>query len=401
MIEPRMTLPPVLPILTVAVAAPLIAEATRRVGVPVVVLEVLLGVTIGPQGLGWAASEGAIPFLATLGFAFLFFLAGLEIDLHGIQGRPLRLAAAGWAVGMLLACAIGIGLRASGLVQAWLVVATALMTTALGVLIPVLRDSGGLETPFGRCVVAAGVMGELGPILTMSLALSSRNSAPVQTLFTVAFVAVVLGAAWLLLRGRDVPGFLGLLRRTMTQSSQLPVRIAILILVALTVLAEALGLDLALGALAAGMVIAAASRGLDVHVLELKLDAIGFGFLAPIFFINSGMKLDVESAFGTGSGLLLAGLFFVGVIVTRIPLMLLFRRELGRRRAVALGIYAGATLGLVVALTEIGVKSESMTEADAASLIGGAMLSMLLFPALGLRVSGAHASPGPPIDDRF
>jgi Kef-type K+ transport system membrane component KefB len=136
-------------------------------------------------------------------------------------------------------------------------------------------------------------------------------------------------------------------------------------------------------------------------VLELKLDAIGFGFFAPIFFINSGMKLDVESAFGTGSGLLLAGLFFAAVIVTRIPLMLLFQPALGGRRAVALGIYSGATLGLVVALTEIGVKSESMTEADAASLIGGAMLSMLLFPALGLRVSGAHASLGPPIDDRL
>ena len=387
------TIPPFLVVMAAAIVAPLIAHGIRRVGVPVVVIEILLGVVIGPQVLGWAASEGGIPYLAKFGLAFLFFLAGMEIDLFMIRGRPLNLAIAGWTAGMAVACAIGLGLRAVGLVDAWLIVAIALMTTALGIVVPVLRDAGDLETPFGLRVIATGVMGELGPILTMSLALSTKNGAQWQTAFTVAFIIVVIVSGWLLTRSRDIPGFLGLLRRSMTQSSQLPVRLCLLILVALVVFAENLDLDLALGALAAGMVVSLSTRGLETEVLHLKLDAIGFGLLAPVFFINSGMKLDVAAAFGSASGLLLAGAFFVALIVTRLPAVVLQTPELGSRRAMALGMYSATTLGMVVALTQIGVESGLMNASKAASLITGAIVSMILFPAMGVRLVQEHVNP--------
>jgi Kef-type K+ transport system membrane component KefB len=394
------TIPPFFVVLVAAIVAPLIAHAIRRLGVPVVVIEILLGVAIGPQMLGWASSEGAIPYLASFGLAFLFFLAGMEIDLFTIRGRPLNLAIAGWTAGMAVACAIAIGLRAVGLVDAWLIVAIALMTTALGIVVPVLRDAGDLETPFGLRVIATGVMGELGPILTMSLALSTKNGAPWQTALTASFIAVVIVTAWLLTRSRDIPGFLGLLRRSMTQSSQLPVRICLLILASLVVLAQNLDLDLALGALAAGMVVSLATQGLETETLHLKLDAIGFGFLAPVFFINSGMNLDVAAAFGTTSGLLLAGAFFVALIVTRLPAVVLQSPELGSRRAMALGMYSATTLGMVVALSQIGVEGGLMNAAEAASLIAGAIMSMVLFPAMGVRLVEGHAIPNRAVNDR-
>ncbi len=381
-------IPALLVVLAIAVAAPLIAEATRRIGISVVVLEILLGVAIGPQVLGWAQPEGAVPYLAMLGMAFLFFLAGLEIDLHAIRGEPLNRSLAGWAGVFVLACAAALGMRAVGLVEAWLIVAIALSTTALGVLVPMLKDSSQLESPFGRYVMAAGVMGELGPILAMSLALSTKHTTGVQTAFTLLFVAVVLGAAWLLLQGGKVPGILSVLSRTMKQSSQLPVRLAVLLVGVLVVLAEILGLDLALGALAAGMIVSLATRDADVHVLHDKLEAIGFGFLVPVFFIASGMKLDVAAIFGGATGLVLAAVFFIAVLAVRIPLMLAHRGILETRQRTALALYSATTLSLVVALAEIGTANGLMKPAEAAPLVGGAMLTVILFPLIALRLTG-------------
>jgi Kef-type K+ transport system membrane component KefB len=236
--------------------------------------------------------------------------------------------------------------------------------------------------------MAAGAMGELGPILAMSLALSSTHSTTVQTGFTAVFIAVVLAVAWLLVQSKRIPGFLGVLRRTMTQSSQLPVRIAALLLCGLAVLAERLGLDLALGALAAGMIIALATRGLDTDALHLKLDAIGFGFLVPVFFIASGMKLEVTAIFGRPAGLALTALVFATLLLIRLALVVLFRGPLGGRQAAALGLYSATTLSLVVALTQIGVGNGLMQAAEAAPLVGGAMLTVILFPMVAGRLVG-------------
>ena len=215
-------------------------------------------------------------------------------------------------------------------------------------LVPILRDSKTLDTPFGRYVMAAGVVGELGPILAMALALSTKHSATTQTAFTAVFIAVVLIVAWLLAQSSKVPTYLGLLRRTMTQSSQLPVRLAILLLGTMVVLADILGIDLALGALAAGMIISLVTRGADVHILHHKVDMIGFGVFIPIFFITSGMKLDVAAICSSTAGLALAALFFLALLLVRIPVALLYRTELGDRRSLALGLWPGNDAILIV-----------------------------------------------------
>ena len=186
----QLHIPSLLVVLAAAVAAPLLGELTRRIGLSIVVLELALGVAIGPQGLGWATAEGAVTGIATVGMAFLFFLAGLEIELEATRGKPLRLALAAWIACLPLSFAITYAGRSLGLFEAWIVVAIALASTALGVLVPMMRDSGMLETPFDRLVMATGVAGEIGPILLMSLLLSRQRSAGLQLLLALAFVAI-------------------------------------------------------------------------------------------------------------------------------------------------------------------------------------------------------------------
>jgi Kef-type K+ transport system membrane component KefB len=382
-------IPPIFVVLVAAALAPIVGMATARLGVSIVVIELLLGVAIGPQGLALVApTAGMLTPLAKLGMAFLFFVAGLEIDLEAIRGRPLLTCLGAWAIALGLGAAIGLGFQAAGLAQAWPVVALALATTALGVLVPILRDAGIRDTPFGRYVLAGGVAGELGPIVLMSVLLSGRHSAGRQAGLTLAFVALVLVLAWVLARGAKLPALLRPLRRGLDHSGQLPVRIVFVLIAGLAVLAENFGLDLALGALAAGMMTGFATKGLERRSdLDSKIDALGFGFVVPLFFLVSGMTLDVRSIFA-GGGLALLGTFFAALLAVRLPNAWLLRGALGGRQAAAAALLSATTLSLIVVLTQVAVAAEEMTRAEAAPLVGAGMLSVIVFPVIGMRLAG-------------
>jgi Kef-type K+ transport system membrane component KefB len=336
-----------------------------------------------------------------MGMAFLFFIAGLEIDLTAIRGRPLRLALIGWCCGLVLAITIALGMAAAGLTSSWRVVAVALMTTALGVLVPILRDSGAIGTPLGRHVLASGVVGELGPILAISLMISRRFSAGVQAALTTGFVALVILLAWLMARGAKVPALFEPIRRGLDHSGQTPIRIALVLIVALAVLAETFGMDLALGALAAGMMVGFATRGVArEHDLHAKIDAVGFGFLVPLFFLSSGMRLDVRSIFAGTEGLVLLAAFFVSLVVVRLPLLFLLRAELGSRAAQAVALMSATTLSLIVVITAVAMEVGALEPSHAAPMVGAGILTVMLFPALGARLAGMPADSGPAHDDR-
>ncbi|MFO1305518.1 MAG: cation:proton antiporter [Burkholderiales bacterium] len=389
--------PPIFLVLVAAALAPLIGMATARFGLSIVVIELLLGVAIGPQGLALVhPSAGMLTPLATFGMVFLFFIAGLEIDLDAIRGRPLLTAVAAWAIALGLGAAVGVGLSALGLTQSWRVVAIALATTALGVLVPILRDAGIGDKPFGLQVLANGVVGELGPIVLMSVLLSSRYSSGTQAELTLAFAALVLVLAWLIARGAKVPALLRPLRRGLDHSGQLPVRIVLVLIGGLAVAAELFGLDLALGALAAGMITGLATRGgartADLHS---KIDALGFGFVVPMFFLVSGMKLDVRSMFTDTEGITLLAVFFVALLVVRLPTVWLLRGALGTRQAAATALLSATTLSLIVVLAQVAVAAGAMAPAEAAPLVGAGMLSVIVFPIIGMKLAGVERPPSP------
>jgi Kef-type K+ transport system membrane component KefB len=262
-----------------------------------------------------------------------------------------------------------------------MMVALALTTTALGVLLPILRDAGELETDFGHLVLAVGTVGEFGPIVVMSLVLTGTYSGWLDIGLMLAFVAIAFGAALVALGARP-PKVLALLRRTMESSSQLPVRISLLLLAAFVVLSEQLGFDAVPGAFAAGMVVGLATRGTEGTGLRLKIEAVCFGFLVPFFYVTSGIKFDLAAVVQNPMTMLLVPVFLVLMLVVRGTGVLLYRGVLSPGERLPFALYAATGLPLVVAVVEVGVRTGTMRTAIAAALVGAGMLSVLLFPTI-------------------
>ena len=365
----------------VAVISPLLAELTGRLGVPGVVFEIALGIVIGPAVLGVAHPGGIVTALEAMGLSYLMFLAGLELDLARIRGRSLRLAAVGWMISLALALAIASVLTVLGTVLDALVIGLALTTTALGTLLPILRDTGLTEGRFGARVMAIGSVGEFGPVLAVAVLLDHRNPETTAVLLLV-FVVVAVAAALAAARPHP-PRVIQFLHRHVHSSAQLPVRISVLLIIGLVFLAFRLGLDVLLGAFAAGIVVRLFVQGEDRTIVRGKLEAIGFGFLVPIFFIVSGMQFDLRALLATPAGLLRVPLFLVLLLVVRgTPALLLYRRDLPRYQLVPLGLVSATGLPLIVVITTIGVQEGRMRPVNAAALVAAGMLSVLLYPLL-------------------
>lgn len=374
-------------VLLVAAFAPLFNELPIRLRLPLVVLELVFGIVVGPQVLDLVANEGSLRTLSALGLSFLFFLAGMELDFHELRGRPLRLGLAGWALSLALAAAIALALRATGLVSAPLLVAIALSTTAIGTLLPILREAGELDTPFGRFVQGAGAFGEFGPIVAFSLLLTGDQGFALRSGVLATFVAIALACAAIMLRART-PQVHEVFSRTLQSTSQLPIRLSMLLLGSLVVLADVLGLDILLGAFAAGSVVGLVAREPAAEPFRQKLDALGFGFLIPIFFVTSGAQLDLRALLASPGGLARVPLFLALFLVVRSAPVVLYRRDLPARERALLALFSSTTLPLVVVITEIGKATGRMQPDNAAALVGAGILSVLLFPLLALTLRG-------------
>jgi Kef-type K+ transport system membrane component KefB len=371
---------------TAALAASVSAVAgLRNLFLPVVVIELVLGVLVGPQVLELAEVDDFTDFFAALGLGMLFFFAGYEIELGRIAGRPLRLAIAGWALSLFLAYSLGGILAALGVVVSLVYVGSALATTAIGTLIPVLSDTGELRTEFGRYLLAAGAAGEFGPILLLTLVLSTQSTWH-NALILLVFVALAVGVAVLAVRsaGHTMP----VLEQTIETSSQLAVRWIVVLVFALALLASDLGLDLLLGGFAAGLITRQVVSAREVPLLDSKLTAVAFGFFVPFFFVVSGMRLDVDALFSSWAGVGKLVLFFVLFLVVRgTPAMLLYRGVLPLREdRQALALFTATQLPLVVAITTVAVDGGHMRASTAAALVGAGALSTLAGPLHGLRM---------------
>ena len=367
-----------------AVAAIISAFVAPRLVLPVVVVELLLGILIGPQIAGLAQVDAATSFFSNLGLGMLFFFAGYEIDFQRIKGRPLALGAGGWIVSLALAYGLAGLLFVGNVVDSDLYTGSAIATTAIGTLIPILHDSGELRTRFGTLLLGAGAMGEFGPILLVSLVLTSRHPAH-EALILIAFVALAVFTG--IVAVRSTPRGWAALERTFESSSQLAVRLAVVLIFGLVALATELGLDLLLGGFVAGMITRLALRGREVAIFESKLTAIGYGFLIPFFFVVSGMGFDAKGLVTSPGALAKLPLFAAMFLVVRgVPALLFYRRELGLRDRFALGFFCATELPLVVAITTIARAHHDMRATTATALVGAAIISTLLYPLIALRL---------------
>jgi Kef-type K+ transport system membrane component KefB len=369
-------------IMGAAVLAPLLAELPLRFRVPVVVIEVLLGMLIGPHLLGLASFDRFVETTFTLGMAATLFMAGMELEFERIRGAPLWLALRGWAVSVLIAAAAAALLFATPLARAPMMLTLALCTTALGALLPLLRDGRQLDTDFGRLFVAAGTIGEVGPIVAMSLLLSEQYSTWQEFGLLLLFLLLVAITAAVGM-GLRPPAVMALLRRTLHASSQLPVRLVLFLLAGYFVLSEQFGFESILGAFAAGMVVGLATRDEASQPLRHKIDAVCFGWFIPFFFIGTGINFNLPALVQSWSTALLLPFFLLVLLLARGAPAWLYGRRLAAADRAPFALYSSvASLSLVVVISDIGVRTQSIDAKVAPALVGAALLSVLIFPTL-------------------
>ncbi|MFT4220457.1 MAG: cation:proton antiporter [Microbacterium sp.] len=375
-----------------AVLAPLAARGLSRwARVPIVVFELVLGILVGPDVLGWVAPGPTIDVFAQLGLAMLFFMAGNEIDFSGMKGRPLTQSVAGWLLSLALGVAAGLAIAPG---EAAMIVGVALCSTALGTLLPILRDANELGTPFGRAVSAVGAVGEFGPLIAISIFLSARKPGP-SALVLMAFV--LIAALAMVIAARRSHGRLHeLVRASLHTSGQFAIRIVILIMGALVALSLVLELDMLLGAFAAGIIWQIIMRNAphrDREQVESKIEAIAFGFLVPVFFIHTGVAFDVRAMVSDPRVLMLLPVFLVLLLVIRgIPATLSVPQGSSAKDRVAFGLLGATGLPVIVAVTAIGVSEHLIGSGVAAALVGAGMLSVLLFPLVAMAVRGERSA---------
>jgi Kef-type K+ transport system membrane component KefB len=373
---------PVFWILVAAVAAPLLGELPLGFKLPVVVLEVLLGILLGPHVLALVSFEGFVPIMFTIGMATTLFMAGMELDFGEISGRPLSLAASGWILSIL------IGLAAVGVlhivphVDAPMMVVLSLCTTGLGMLVPIFRDSGQLGTPFGRYMIAAGTSGEVGPIVAMSLLLSQHYTSWQEAGFLLLFLAIIAAAVLVGVRARP-SRLLHIFARHMHMSTQMPVRVSLLVLATLLLVAERFGFESIFGAFAAGLVLGQVTRGPAGKPLREKLETLCFSWFYPFFFVGTGIKFDV-AALGKDltTMLLVPGLALLFLLVRGTP-VLLYRRQLAPGQSWPFALSSAVpSLSIIVVITEIGTRAGTLNSDVATALVGAALLCVLVYPTL-------------------
>jgi Kef-type K+ transport system membrane component KefB len=382
----------------IALAAPLAAFGARRLRVPAVVLEIVAGIVVGPSVLGWIHVDQPITVVSRIGLAMLLFLAGREVDFARLRGRVLLLAALGMAISLALAAAAGLGLAAAGLVRVPLLVAISLTATGLGVLTPIFKDAPEVSGQFGRLVAAGATIGEFAPILLVTLLFSRESGgAASRAVLLGGFALLALGAGLALLRVEGAPRVMAVLTRLQDTTAQIRVRFAVVVFVAFTALAGALGLETILGAFVAGAMLRLIDRDADMaHPLtSVKLDALGFGFLIPAFFVASGLRFDLRALFVSPTTVVLVPLFLAAQLLVRGLPALVYSRLLDRRGVLAAGLFQATSLSFPIAATMIGLDLHLIDRATAAGLVAAGLMSTLLFPPLALSLL-----PGAPIGFR-
>jgi Kef-type K+ transport system membrane component KefB len=381
-------------VVAVAFAAPFLLGLAPRVRMPAVVLEIVAGIVVGPSVLGWVEIDGTIEVMATLGLAFLLFLGGLEVDFEQLRGRVLRITGGGYALSLAIAVALALALGAADQVQTPLLVAIALGSTSLGVLIPVLKDSGRIATPLGRLVLAGGSIADFAAIILLSLFFSGEGGAGATAVLIGSLLAVAF-AVLMVVRGaqRSMRIRADLLRLQDT-TAQIRVRGAFVLLVGFAAAAQQLGLEVILGTFAAGAVLTLADpdRAMTHPDFRRKLEAVGFGVFIPIFFVTSGVRFDL-GALGDSVGMV--PLFLAALLLVRAVPALLYRPLLDRRETLVAGLLQATSLPFLVAATEIGRELGLIGAGEAAALIGAGLLSVLLFPAAALALLRSMEKPLP------
>jgi Kef-type K+ transport system membrane component KefB len=373
----------------IAVLAPLLNRIPIFARAPIVAIELLLGMLVGPSGVGLVSADSALNFLRDFGLAYLFFQAGFEFNSNEIRGKPLRLGFYAWLVSLGLSIVISGLLYIVGLIESPLLVALILPTTAFGILIPILRQAGDLNDDFGHYVLGVAAISEIGPLILASIVLARHSHHFHQLLLSAFFIAIALAMNIFLRRVRS-ERLADSVVHWLDDDELLPIRISLVILLGFVSFADRLGMELVVGSYIAGMAVAILVRGTKAEILEERLAAIGSGFLIPLFFIESGAAFDVTKLFTNPESFVRFVAFCGALLLIRLAPLNFFRGTLPERDMPALALLTSTTLPLVVALTYLGVGRGQLAPETATALVGAAMVTVTAFPTIALWLRGTE-----------
>jgi Kef-type K+ transport system membrane component KefB len=368
---------------------------------PAIVVELVLGIVLGPAGLGVVDVDEPVAVLSLIGLAILLFLAGLEIEFDKLRGKVLRVTLAGFVLSFAIAVVLGFVLKSGGLVTQPIFLGVLLSATSLGVLVPVLKDSGQINTTFGQLVIAAGSIADFGAVILLSLLFSRESSSTTTKVILLVSLFVVAILVGLAVAGVEHSARLrAVLARLQDTTAQIRIRGAFVLLIGLVALAGQLGLEVILGAFLAGAVLSLIDRDEEMTHPQFrrKLEAIGFGVFIPVFFVTSGIKYDLHALTSSGSTLIRVPIFLAALLIARGVPALLYRRLIPHWQVRIAALMQGTSLPFIVAGTAIGRELGLVSAGSEAALIAAGLLSVLIFPALSLALLRRDPDAGATID---
>jgi Kef-type K+ transport system membrane component KefB len=382
-------------VLAVAALAPLVAVRLR---LPGALLEIVAGIVLGPAVLGLVRPDATLAALALLGLSFLLFLAGSEVDLRRFRGTLGRRVAVSLTISVVAAAGVVAVLAALGVGGA-VVIGVALLATSLGLVVPVLADAGASGRPIGRIAIAGASAGEVAAVVLLSVGLAEGDTPLAGRILLLVLLLAGLAAIGLAVAGveRSMP-LTALVARLADTSAQIRVRWTVLLVAGLALAAQSLGFEAILGAFLAGMLV----RALDpdpehTHPLyPVKLEAVGYGLLVPVFFVTSGLTLDLRGLVEHPAALVTVPAFLLALLVVRGLPALAFRRELSGRELSALALLQATSLPFLIAATTIGREMGVLDPAVAAGLVAAGLVSVLVFPAVAVALLSRVAEPAVP-----
>jgi Kef-type K+ transport system membrane component KefB len=373
-------------VVAVGFAVPLLLGLAPALRLPSVVLEIVAGIVVGPSVLGIVEIDQTITVVSVIGLAFLLFLAGLEVDFSKLRGRILQLTLSGFALSFAIAIVAALGLEATGLIETPLLVAIILCSTSLGVLVPVLKDAGQASSTFGQLIIAAGTISDFGAVILLSLFFSGEGGVGATLLLLGGLALLGIVVFFAVMTAERLPAIRADLVRLQDTTAQIRVRGAVVLLVGFAAIAESLGLETILGAFMAGAILSLLDRDREMTHPDFrrKLEAVGFGFFIPVFFVSSGVNFDLEALLSSASNVAMVPIFLAALIAVRGLPALLYRGLLDRRQVLIAGVMQATSLPFIVASVAIGEDLGLVGAAEGAALIGAGLLSVLIFPATGL-----------------
>ena len=372
-----------------ALGSPLLLGLFPGVRLPAIVLEIVAGIAIGPAGFGWVEFDMPVQLMSLLGLAFLLLLAGLEVEYERFQGRLLKLTAAGYVLSFAIALVIGLALHAGGLVKSPLLIAIILSATGLGIVIPVLKDTGQAATQFGQVVIAGASIAEIATIVLLSLFFSGESSDLAAKLILLGLFAAFVLAVGLVVFGLEHSMKISeTLVRLQDTTAEIRVRGAFVLLAAFVVLADRLGLEAILGAFLAGATLKLIDRdeAMTHPQFRHKLEAVGFGVFIPFFFVGTGIRYDLDALYSSESTIAKIPIFLAALLVVRGMPAVLYRPFANGRQIVAAGLLQATSLGFLVVAGQIGVELDLIRPSTYSALVAAGLLSVVVFPLAALTI---------------